>query len=96
MIGFSNDLETKEENEKFFAHIVRELTGDWIMEIECQHIQTGAGHKTLDEVIYFGPADDLKKGGEAWLVSELSMMDRFNFDESRAFFGVNEDPECRK
>ena len=39
MIGFQNDaFDTQAENENFFAHIVRELTGDWVMEVGCDHI----------------------------------------------------------
>ena len=38
MIGYQNDLETQAENESLFAHIVRELSGDWVMEINCDMI----------------------------------------------------------
>ena len=36
------------------------------------------------------------KGGVAEVVTKLSIMDRYNFDEQRAFFGYNEDFNCRE
>ena len=95
MIGFENQYEEAEKNEEFFASIVRELTGDWVTKIECGMIQH-KNRRTPDEVIYFGPESDLEKGGDAELVTQLSVMDRYNFNEQRASFGVNDSPDCRK
>lgn len=95
MIGYEKSYDSKVENEEFFGHIVRELTGDWTSEIPCDMIQH-ARRKVPDEVLYFGPASDLEKGGDGELVTKLSIMDRYNFNEQRAMFGYNSDPECRK
>lgn len=59
---------------------MRDLTGDFVLKIDCMQIQNSS-RKILDEVIYFGPPEDLKPKGLAEHVTELSIMDRYNFDE---------------
>ena len=94
MIGFEKHFESETENNEFFGHIVRELTGDFVTKVECDQINQPR-RKVRDEVIYFGPASDLVRGGEAEEVVKLSMQDRYNFDK-RAMFVYNDDPKCRK
>lgn len=78
------------------AMIVREFTGDWYTEIQsCDRIHHEE-RRYYDEVIYFGPKTDLAEGGEAELFTQLSMVDRYNFNEQFAKFLVIEDPECRR
>jgi len=38
MLGFDKVFEEKERNVELLANIVRELSGDWITEIECSKI----------------------------------------------------------
>ena len=73
MIGFRRTQATKEEDEKFFARIVNELTGNFIHHIECDNIMKprysrnpkGETITYIDEVLYFGPKEDLKRNGDA-------------------------------
>ena len=39
MIGFKRQSDDIKKDEEFFARIVRELSGDWITEVECADIQ---------------------------------------------------------
>ena len=94
LIHFNKISEDKEENELMLAMVIRELTGDWVNKIECDAIQ-GQSRWYYDEVVYFGPIEDLKPGGEAESFSQASMVDRYNFDEQRVGFFYNDDPECR-
>lgn len=43
-----------------------------------------------------GPVEDLQKDGEAYLLNEMSMMDRYHYDQQRVGFYYNDDPECLK
>ena len=95
MIGFDKAFDDKEKNEELLANIVRELSGDWITEIECSKIQADK-RQFYDEVIYFGPKKDIEKEGTAELLNTLSMVDRYNFTEQRVGFYYNEDPKCRE
>ena len=88
-------MKTQAENENLLAYIIRELSGDWVVHVDCHAIQH-KNRKTPDEVIYFGKKADLQKGGAAEVMTKLSIMDRYNFDEQRAFFGYNEDIACRE
>ena len=45
--------------------IVRELTGEWVLPIECEKIQHPTDRIFFDEVVYFGPIDELKEEGRA-------------------------------
>jgi len=38
MVHFKKASEDKEDNERMFAEIVRELTGDWFHSITCDEI----------------------------------------------------------
>jgi len=80
MLNLEKVFEEKEKNEELLANIVRELSGDWITEIECSKIQADK-RQFYDEVIYFGPKKDLEKEGTAELLNTLSMVDRYNFTE---------------
>ena len=42
------------KNHQAFAEVVKELSGDWINEIECKKIQSPQRFN-YDEVVYFGP-----------------------------------------
>ena len=39
------------------------------------------GRRIFDEVVYLGSKADLVKGGKAELFQELSMVDRYHFEE---------------
>ena len=77
------------------AGVIRELTGDWIHEIQsCDEIQA-ADRRYHDEVVYFGPKTDLVEGdvfspkvkrSKAWDLIALSMVDRYNYDEQKVGF----------
>ena len=47
-------------------------------------------------MVYFGDAADFGESGKANLLETLSMVDRYSYDQSRAGFYYNSDPECRK
>lgn len=50
-----------------------------------------------DIVVYLGDEKLIESGDkEAQEIVNLSMMDRYNFDEQRVGFYINDDPECRK
>ena len=51
MIGFEKHFESETENNEFFGHIVRELTGDFVTKVECDQINQ-VRRKVRDEVIY--------------------------------------------
>ena len=89
-------METKEQNEELFAHIVRQLTGEWFQPIECDVI-LDLDRRRPDIVVYLGDEKLIESGDkEAQEIVNLSMMDRYNFDEQRVGFYINDDPECRK
>ena len=48
-----------------------------------------------DEVVYFGSANDLSTDGKAKLINKFSMVDRYQYDQQRAGFYYNSDPDCR-
>ena len=95
MIGFKRQSDDIKKDEEFFARIVRELSGDWITEVDCADIQQ-QGRRNHDEIVYFGPKSELEKDGRGYEVINLSIVDRYNFDEQRVSFLYNEDPECRE
>lgn len=74
---------------------IKELTGDWVTRIGCFDIQK-KGRPFTDEIVYFGAAEDLEKGGKLFPLVQTSMLDRFKNNEGRYSFYYNEDPECRK
>jgi hypothetical protein len=94
-LHFNNEGFSKEEAEKHLALIVRELTGEWVTEIPCAEIQA-ASRYFYDELVYFGPGEDLKEGGIAEILVNVSMVDRYNFDQQRVGFYYNNEPECLK
>lgn len=79
-LGFSKQFEDRKENEEFLAAVIRELTGDWYRDAPCNAIQNPR-RKVIDEVIYFGPKEDVEVGGIAESFMQLSKMDRYNFNE---------------
>ena len=95
LVHYSKISEDPKVNEETFALIVRELTGEWILPVKCEMIQNEKRF-FYDEVVYFGPVDELKEGGRAHKLNEASMVDKFKFDLQRNGFFYNEDPECRK
>jgi len=76
-------------NYTFLADIVKELTGDWVKPLECKRIQA-LDRVYHDEVVFFG---ELEK---AQALEEVSMLDRYQFDEGRVGFFHNNDEACRK
>lgn len=95
LIHFQKISENDLVNETTFAEIVRELTGDWVIEIDCDSIQ-GKNRFYYDEIVYFGNKEELKKDGAVEAFAEASMYDRFTFDEQRVGHFYNTDPECRR
>lgn len=93
-LGFQLKNKIIKENEESLAKIVRQYTGDWFTVVKCNQIQHEK-RRNFDEVVYFGPKADLEKGGDAALLRQLSIIDRYNFDEQFVSFLVNEDPSCR-
>ena len=82
------------EEEKKFADIVRELTGEWFTLIHCDKIQSKQRFY-YDEVVYFGEQSDLLGSGDfAPLATKMSMLNRYYFDQPRAGFYFNSDPKC--
>ena len=75
--------------------MVKDLTGDWFSEVKCEDIQ-GSNRRYYDQIIWFGPKADLEEEGGAVIMNELSMIDRYNFDEQKIGFFYNEDPKCPK
>ena len=98
--GFSRYLhyemlhETKAEEEAYFALIIKELTGDFVVPIECDEIQADMRHH-YDEVVFMGPKKEIEEHGSLELFNQLAMVDRYNFDDHRAGFYYVEDPACR-
>lgn len=79
-LHFEKVHDKKEANEQLLATIVKELSGDWIREAKCEEIQ-GANRWFYDEVVYFGPSEDLEEGGKAADLKKAALFDRYNFDE---------------
>ena len=60
-------FEDSKEDETNFALIIKELTGDFFIEIACADIQNETRF-FYDEVVYFGDKKDLEVGGSADLL----------------------------
>ena len=84
---------TPEQNVENMALVVRELTGDWFVEIPCEDIQR-EDRFFYDEVVYFGDAKDLGGFGKANLLNTLSLVDRYQYDHQRVGYFYNTDKEC--
>lgn len=87
--------EDKEANVEALAAIVEQFTGDWVTEIACSDIQK-EDRDMWDEVVYFGPGEDLEPSGLAYLFTLLAQTDRFTSAKQQVGFHFNSDPECRK
>ena len=79
LVHFQKISEDPKVNQETFALIVRELTGEWILPVKCEMIQDEKRF-FYDEVVYFGPLDELKEGGRAHGLNEVSMVDKYKFD----------------
>ena len=95
MIHFGKISDELEDNVSVITTILQELTGDWVLPIACEEIQNQK-RWYYDEIVYFGPKEDLEKDGIADIFNTASMIDRYNFDEQRVGFYYNDDPECRE
>lgn len=58
LVHFRKINEAAEVNAEMFAAIVRELTGEWVSQIECEKIQSERRFY-YDEVVYFGDRKEL-------------------------------------
>ena len=77
------------------ANAIKDLTGDWVRELQsCDEIQAPDRYYH-DEVVYFGPKTDLIEGeiysrkvkrSKAWDLIALSMINRYNYDEQKVGF----------
>jgi len=97
LIHFGQVSEEPAENYEAFADVIRELTGDWVNPVDCVKIQ-GKNRFYYDEVVFFSgdlPALEVE-GGVAWALQEVSMIDRYQFDEGRVGFFYNVDELCRE
>lgn len=82
------------ENAQMFANYVALFTGDHINPIKCEDIQQEK-RRFYDEFVYFGPKEDLYDNGKFNFVTDVAIIDKFNFDEQMVGFYYNEDPQCR-
>ena len=75
---------------------MRELTGEFVTEIECKKIQD-PNRFNYDEVIYLGSQKHLfKEGGLVSALKHTSMWDKYSFDLQRNGFFFNDQPDCRR
>ena len=75
---------------------MRELTGEFVTEIECKKIQD-PNRFNYDEVIYLGSQKQLfKEGGLVSALKYTSMWDKYSFDLQRNGFFFNDQPDCRR
>jgi len=81
-------------NHQAFSEIVKELTGDWLNEIECKDIQQDSRFN-YDEVVYLGSQKHLKEGGLAYGLKQASMWDKYKFDLQRNGYWYSDIPKCR-
>ena len=94
-VHFAYQHESKEDAERDLAEIVKELSGDWFEEIQCDAI--GADDRIYyDEVVYFGDGADLENDEYGKLLQSMSMVDRYQYDQHRVGFFWNSDPACRE
>ena len=93
-LGLSKTEDKEQEQVKNIANTVRELTGDWVTQIDCNNIQFW-NRPLNDEAVYFGAEEDLNQDGKAATFSEAAMIDKYTFNEGRYNFYYNSDPECR-
>ena len=72
-------------------------TGDFVQESDCEEIQAEY-NPWLDEVIYFGPGEDLVEGGIAEAVQTLAIKDILRYDDmtDMVSYSFITDPECFK
>ena len=72
------------------------LTQIPVEEISCTDI-LAKGRSNNDQMVYFGPAEDVKvEGKKGYSVTQVSLYDRFEFSEQNVGFFYNEDKECAK
>jgi len=82
------------EEEKKFAGLMRNLTGEYYTKISCDKLQA-EDREFYDEVVFLGDEKDLANhNGE--MLSLLSQIDRFTYDQQRIGFYWNDEPECKK
>ena len=75
---------------------MRELTGEFVTEIECKKIQD-PNRFNYDEVIYLGSQKHLfKEGGMVSALKQASKWDKYSFDLQRNGFFFNDQPDCRR
>jgi len=94
MLGYSKQSTEKTEDDIFFAGLVRELTGDFMSEIQCDQIQA-EDRDYHDELVFFGSKDEVSDAGKFDFLNTVSMIDRFTQDEQPMGFYYVVDPECR-
>mmetsp|Transcript_34816 Transcript_34816/g.45830 ORF Transcript_34816/g.45830 Transcript_34816/m.45830 type:complete len:209 (-) Transcript_34816:812-1438(-) len=86
---------SKDAEEARLAQMVKELSGDWYTEIECEQLQADERFY-YDEVVYFGDAKDLQGDGHfAATMNAVSIQNRYEYDHMRAGFYFVTDPGCR-
>lgn len=79
---------------KDIVTIVAELTGEFVVPVKCDEIQSQY-RTNYNEIIYFGAKADLEKDGKAAALSHVSMIDKYEYDNERYAVMYIEDPECR-
>lgn len=63
--------------------------------VECYNIQNWE-RQYVDEIVYFGKAEDLEKGGKMYPLALTSMAERYKFHEGRYAYYYNDEPGCRE
>ena len=86
--------DTPKKDSKNIAEQVKYLTGDFYEKIKCKKLQS-PDREFYDEVVYLGDVENLE-GEHGKLLTQLSLKDRFIFDQQHLGFYYNDDPECRK
>ena len=65
-------------------------------DVECDYIQS-EDSPWIDEVVYYGPKEDLQEGAIAEGVRILAIKELFRYEDSidMAMYSFNDEPECR-
>ena len=75
------------------AEILNDFTDEWVNQINCDDIQA-PGRKHFDQIVYFGPSEDIHFTKKAGAISYNSITDKFDFDEHHIGFFYNSDQNC--
>ena len=96
-LSFKKEFGSQQENEQSLANLVKELTGDFIKYIDCQFIQD-ENNPQRNEVVYYGPEEDLAIGAKAEVILSAAMFDVYENENvlDRTWFSWTNELECWK